>query len=215
MRITRTDKPQITGDEGGNLRARNAPSRRSRTKGQAAALPEAHRLPFAIRGLAAANPPMATLLERILRQFCLPPTSIHGPEHWERVYRIGRRIAISTGADITVVYLFAVFHDACRLFDGHDPDHGRRGARLATTFLASDNLINHDQLRLLDAACAGHADGDVTDEITIGTCWDADRLDLGRVGYTIDRRYLSTVAARRPTTTRWAGSLYRPHRHYQ
>jgi uncharacterized protein len=152
---------------------------------------------------------MTPLLERVLSQFCLPATSIHGPGHWERVYRIGSRIAVGTDADLTVLYLFAIFHDACRLSGGGDPDHGRRGAQLAMTLLASEHLLNQEKLRLLDVACARHTDGDLTNEITIGTCWDADRLDLGRVGYTIDPRYLNTAAARHQETIQWAGSLYR------
>jgi hypothetical protein len=36
----------------------------------------------------------------------------------------------------------------------------------------------------------------VTDDPTVGACWDADRLDLPRVGVTVDPRLLSTAAAR-------------------
>ncbi|MBB6018173.1 hypothetical protein HNQ04_003450 [Deinococcus radiopugnans ATCC 19172] len=31
-------------------------------------------------------------------------------------------------------------------------------------------------------ACKHHASGQTTDEPTLGACWDADRLDLPRVG---------------------------------
>jgi uncharacterized protein len=30
------------------------------------------------------------------------------------------------------------------------------------------------------------------DEPTIGTCWNADRLDLGRVGTELEARYMNT-----------------------
>jgi len=48
-------------------------------------------------------------------------------------------------------------------------------------------------MRLLDYAIRHHVDGDVSDDPTIGTCWDADRLDLGRVGIVPDERYMSTA----------------------
>ena len=37
-----------------------------------------------------------------------------------------------------------------------------------------------------------HTHGQLIDEPTIGTCWDADRLDLGRVGTEPEARYMST-----------------------
>jgi HD superfamily phosphodiesterase len=40
--------------------------------------------------------------------------SIHGPSHWQRVENFGLDIAKSSGADLTVVRLFALLHDSCR-----------------------------------------------------------------------------------------------------
>jgi uncharacterized protein len=40
---------------------------------------------------------------------------------------------------------------------------------------------------------------------TIQASWDADRLDLGRVGTTPDPARLCTAAARDPEMFRWAG----------
>ncbi len=45
-------------------------------------------------------------------------------------------------------------------------------------------------------ACDGHTDGKTSDDPTIGACWDADRLDLCRLGDRIDVRALSTAPAR-------------------
>ncbi len=45
---------------------------------------------------------------------------------------------------------------------------------------------------LLEEACIGHTDRDFSDEPTIGTCWDADRLDLGRVGMIPNPDLMST-----------------------
>jgi uncharacterized protein len=41
-------------------------------------------------------------------------------------------------------------------------------------------------------ACRYHADGYISDEPTIGTCWDADRLDLWRVHVQPDARHMNT-----------------------
>jgi uncharacterized protein len=40
--------------------------------------------------------------------------------------------------------------------------------------------------------------------VTIQTCWDADRLDLGRVGVTPHPSRLCTEVARRPEILEWA-----------
>jgi uncharacterized protein len=52
------------------------------------------------------------------------------------------------------------------------------------------------EMELLCYACEHHSDGMVLGDPTVQTCWDADRLDLGRVGITPNSRYLCTEAAR-------------------
>lgn len=131
---------------------------------------------------------------------------LHGPAHWDRVSMIGRQlIADGSFADGLVVSLFGLFHDAMRVHDGNDPDHGRRGAVLAYELLAG--VLDPGRLALLAAACAGHADGKTSTDLTIGTCWDADRLDLWRVGIRPDPVLLSTPQA--PGRIDWARDLPR------
>lgn len=121
---------------------------------------------------------------------------LHGLAHWERVAANGRTLAAETGgADAEVVLLFALFHDSMRLNDGHDPDHGRRGSAFARE-LVGLLPIDGGRLDLLTAACDEHTDGHVSDDPTIGCCWDADRLDLPRVGIRPEAWLLSTAAAR-------------------
>jgi uncharacterized protein len=50
--------------------------------------------------------------------------------------------------------------------------------------------------------------GQVADDPTIGACWDADRLNLWRVGKTPDPRLLSTAAARDPDLIAEAASFH-------
>ena len=64
--------------------------------------------------------------------------------------------------------------------------------------------LSEKELELLRFACEYHTDGLTEADITIQTCWDADRLDLGRVGIRPDPRYLCTPAARESTLIEWA-----------
>jgi uncharacterized protein len=61
-------------------------------------------------------------------------------------------------------------------------------------------MPGRDPSVLTDAAWARirrHAEGHTSDDPTIGVCWDADRLDLGRVGMRPRARYMSTAAGRK------------------
>jgi uncharacterized protein len=57
--------------------------------------------------------------------------------------------------------------------------------------------LDPDRLALLEHAIRNHTKGRTTTDPIIGTCWDADRLDLGRVGMRPHERYMSTKAGRR------------------
>jgi len=52
-------------------------------------------------------------------------SELHGLTHWQQVERNGLLLATETGADTTVVRLFALFHDSKRADDGFDMDHTR------------------------------------------------------------------------------------------
>ena len=56
--------------------------------------------------------------------------------------------------------------------------------------------LDDDDFELLFEACRLHTDGLIDGDITLQTCWDADRLDLGRVGITPEPDLLCTDAAR-------------------
>jgi uncharacterized protein len=104
----------------------------------------------------------------------------------------GLRIAEANGADTEVVTLFALFHDSRRVNDFHDPGHGLRGARLAESLRGSLVHLDNRRFRLLYEACRLHTDGLTEGDPTVLACWDADRLDLGRVGTTPSPVYLGT-----------------------
>lgn len=116
----------------------------------------------------------------------------------------GRRLAPLTGANTRIVDLFALFHDSCRKSDGRDAGHGIRGARLAAQFRGQLYDLNDDEFALLYRACGHHSGGMTDAEITVATCWDADRMDLGRVGIIPDKARLCTEAARHDDFYDWA-----------
>ena len=139
------------------------------------------------------------LLDLVTPGFQLPKQSEHGPWHWERVAWLGDCLAVKTpGADTEVVRMFAYLHDCKRVAEMGDPDHGPRAAAYVQRLALDGKLDATDkQLRLLVEACDGHSRGGRTSDPTIGVCWDADRLDLIRVGKIPNRKFFSTEAAKR------------------
>ena len=144
------------------------------------------------------------LVREIRRQYRLPWPGIHGVTHWARVFENGLRLTSQTGASVHVVSLFAVFHDSRRQNEGYDPQHGRRGSELATSLRGKAFELSDSDFNLLKIACDLHTDGLTTADVTVQTCWDADRLDLGRVGIVPGLQYLCTEAAKDRGTIEWA-----------
>ena len=159
------------------------------------------------------SPGSRALLRAALQRFRLDRDGIHGVSHWGRVRGNGLRLAATTGANVAVVEAFAILHDCCREDDNQDPDHGARSAAFAEELVGQGVLIlNTSELELLTVACRWHSHGSVLDDITISTCWDADRLDLGRIGIRPDPERLCTEAARSAEVIDWAmGRSLRGH----
>jgi uncharacterized protein len=136
------------------------------------------------------------IIHEILDGYRLPIRGHHGVVHWARVLENGVRLAAATGARIEVVTLFALFHDSRRVNEYSDPGHGRRGAVYARSLRGSIVKLSDADFELLFEACSLHTDGLTEGDVTLQTCWDADRLDLGRVGMTPEPDLLCTGAAR-------------------
>jgi uncharacterized protein len=94
----------------------------------------------------------------------------------------GRLLSQVTGANLRVVELFSVFHDSQRVNEGFDSGHGCRGAEFARELRGVEYELSDEEFSLLIYACEFHTEGHLGGDITVQTCWDADRLDLGRVG---------------------------------
>lgn len=141
---------------------------------------------------------LETLLAAVRERSTNLGSHVHGDVHWRTVGANGLWIADAVaGVDRTVVFLFALLHDAMRENDWKDPEHGKRAAVLAGD-LHDEGLIAVS-IALLDTlryACHEHTNGLVSDDPTVGACWDADRLDLPRVGKTPLPELFSTHVGR-------------------
>ncbi len=136
------------------------------------------------------------LLRELRARFAIDWHGYHGVAHWARVRVNGLLLAKQNGAYLHIVELFSFFHDSCRKSEGDDSGHGARGADLAKSFRDDFFDVTDDDMALLELACSAHSDGRLLADITVQTCWDADRLDLSRVGISPEAQYLCTPQAR-------------------
>ncbi|QDU27653.1 hypothetical protein ETAA8_27420 [Anatilimnocola aggregata] len=147
---------------------------------------------------------LAPIVRRVLQDYLLPLDGFHGVSHWARVLENGLRLAEETGANARVVSLFAVLHDSQRENEGHDPQHGPRAAEFAAQLHGQLFELPAAEFALLYRACYDHTHALTHPEITVQTCFDADRLDLGRVNITPHVSRLCTDVAKRPAVLKWA-----------
>ena len=125
-----------------------------------------------------------SLIEKFAKEtMILPDESIHGIHHWKQVEENGLLLSHQPETDIYVVNLFAFLHDCKRESDREDPLHGERAAEVVmnirNTLLKE---LDKKQIEKLWKACYFHNKGEVSDDPTIGACFDADRLELTRCG---------------------------------
>ena len=122
----------------------------------------------------------------------------HGLSHWQRVERNGIILSTKNGAirqdvNIKVVRFFAYLHDKCRLNDLADLEHGVRSADMLPTI--RDTILKDftdEEVALLEKACRYHTTEHRTGIPTVDVCFDADRLDLGRVGIVPNPKLMAT-----------------------
>ena len=130
----------------------------------------------------------------MLKRFRLDLRGPHGLPHWARVYENAMQIADimkMDDEDRQVLALFAVLHDSERVTDGPDPDHGERSAQIAEEMRGTYFQMSDKHFAFLHKACAYHNKPVTCTDPVVQTCWDADRLDLGRLNIRIDTSFLS------------------------
>ena len=121
----------------------------------------------------------------------------HGVAHWDRVARNGERLYVE-GADREVIAAFAYLHDSQRHSNGPDLEHGPRAARFVDTLRHTYlEALSDEQIALLKQACELHTVEHRTGNLTVDICFDADRLDLTRVGITPNPHRMATALGAR------------------
>lgn len=131
------------------------------------------------------------------RHSVLDADSVHGPAHWARVERHARELCAALNVNPRIPVLFALLHDSCRVDDGLDPDHGSRAAAWMRQLIAAGQLsMGAAESATLAHAMDMHSHGTQAGPLIEQICWDADRLDLGRVGITPDPQRLCTAPAK-------------------
>lgn len=129
---------------------------------------------------------------------------IHGRRHWRRVLENGLILAHFNRVNPQALALFAIFHDCQRHSDGRDPDHGRRAAAYLQQRREIIPLPQADFEGLVRAVEL-HADPVFSDpDPLVMSCWDADRLNLGRAGILPDPARLCTPPARQLIDWAWS-----------
>jgi uncharacterized protein len=132
------------------------------------------------------------LCEHVASHATLALSPLHGIHHWANVIRTAGVLGSHLpGINSRVTALFGLIHDCCRWNEGSDREHGSRAAAFARSLQGRYFHLDDRELVLLTEACAGHSDGRITDDLTVGACWDADRINLVRLGYAPVERFMS------------------------
>jgi uncharacterized protein len=152
---------------------------------------------------------LTTLVEAVLRSAWRRDSTWHGEAHWRCVAATGLALGSGhDGVDRSLVFCFGLLHDTRRENEAYDPGHGLRAAAFADELRAEGVLeLEESRFAALVAALRLHAAGQVSEDPTIGTCWDADRLHLPRVSIEPDPQLLSTPAALGPEPLAAAAAL--------
>ena len=136
------------------------------------------------------------LREYAIKHSILGDYSVHGVSHWDRVAR-NADILITSDVDDLVVKAFAYIHDVERVNDSDDLQHGPRAAMLVDEIRSSVlSFLNDLEIEQLKEACRFHTIRHKTEDATVNACFDADRLDLGRVGITPNPNKMATIQGR-------------------
>ena len=134
--------------------------------------------------------PIEALIETVSKNWKLG--DLHGLKHWQNVHR-NAILLMQPGVNPFVVNAFAYLHDCCRISNGNDILHGKRAIMVINNIRCTIlKNFSDEEIELLNAACLLHTDVLRTGYLTIDTCFDADRLDLDRIGITPNPHKMAT-----------------------
>ena len=110
---------------------------------------------------------------------------------------------------ISLTASFSLLDDTQRRNEDYDPEHGMRAAQFAKTLRGTLFDVTDAEMELLTEALIHHSEGYTEGDVTVRVCWDADRLDLGRVGIEPKPDRLCTETARNDDVLFWANARSR------
>lgn len=145
------------------------------------------------------TPQLRKFLYHAFDNFKIDPDGNHGLNHWLRVMENGAILSMTESVDYTVLKYFALAHDMERTTEHHCERHGTDAAKKLRILRNDTDLLielNDEQFQKLLRACSGHTVGLHDSDMTIGACWDSDRLDLNRVDIYPDADYMTTDTAK-------------------
>jgi uncharacterized protein len=150
----------------------------------------------------------------LVKPFAKMDSEIHGQRHWSHVRRLGLELGNLlnlTDEQLRCIELFALTHDLARTNDGKNTVHSDDGSYLFVDVAKEVfPLLDGEQRGLIQICIKHHSDGITAEEAylnqsfrhiawreddiinTVGCCWDADRLDLLRLGIEPNGKYMST-----------------------
>lgn len=140
---------------------------------------------------------MRNLIHKLSKESLLYGSPIHGLKHWITVERNGLYLSQFNEANQEIVSLFSYLHDCQRVNEYTDAEHGFRAAEYAHSIRSEFINLNDADFEKLYYAIEWHNHGRLSEDDTISTCWDADRLDLDRVGIYPSSDYLTNPEAKR------------------
>lgn len=98
--------------------------------------------------------------------------------------------------------VFCVSHDSQRRDDSDEMTHGELAAEYVASLYGRLFDLDDVNFQQLQYACRWHTQGGISSDPTIGACWDADRLDLTRVGIVPNPDLMSTEPGKEMAATR-------------
>lgn len=122
-------------------------------------------------------------------------TNIHGLHHLCRVAYLAGRFAASMHTCVESAVVGGYLHDCARQDDGDGNAHAHDSANLACQIMKS--YYFHLDIERICSGIYCHADGTTTADPLIGCIWDADRIDLTRLGIEVNEEFLSTDIGKR------------------
>lgn len=143
-----------------------------------------------------------TLLNEVISSFHLDLNGDHGILHWERVYINCLKLSKYYQVNSEVFELFSLLHDSKRKTEYEDIEHGKRSGLFIKELINNRiiQLSNEDKKRLI-FACSNHTKPNKNAKLyldpVVQICFDADRLDIGRVGIIPEEKYFLTKYAKR------------------